>query len=360
MPGNRDREREPDLFDALRFSESESDEPTPNSEVDPAKPKASLTPETKLIPAKPPVVSLQEEEPEPESDELVVELPEIFERPHTESIDKYDSTDVITRHRLEEGPPPAPPARQGLSKRAAFGIAVLTQLLTIGLVVGAAFAFPKRTAGLLRSAAERLDPVPPDPEIVRAQTEEAARQLRLELIELEDIAVAKGDRDAFAELSRYAETLPETDPNFQAAEAGRQRVEHFWSSDPLGEPEPLDARALYAVEAESQLPQSVIIQVLRDSRQPVENRRRAARLLAGSTNPAAKQALYNTIRDDPDLSVVQAAFKSFRGLTGYPETSAFDARSLELWWARNEAEALNRSSPLETGENAVNIGPAEP
>ncbi|MFT5467937.1 MAG: hypothetical protein ACI8UO_003045 [Verrucomicrobiales bacterium] len=366
MPKNRDRD--PDLFDALRFSESEDSlEPTP---LDPLigpgghimtpaqKPNFPAAPAAVLKVAKPAVVALREAEPKPEADELVVELPLVFERPHSESLDQYDSTDVITRHRLDEGPPPPAPVRQGLSKRAAVGIALLTQVLTIGVVVGVAFLFPEPTAELFRSAAASLDPLPPpDPEIVKTEDENASRRLRVELIELEDRAVSQGERIAFSKLTNYAETLSESDSNFTAAQAGLRRVEHFYATEPFGEPEPLDARSIYAVATERDLPQSTVIQVLRDDRQPVELRRRAAWLLAGNASSSAKKALYGAIRNDADLSVVRQAFESFRGVTGYPETVAFDAAAIELWWARNEAAALGRSGPPETNGEAVNIGP---
>ncbi|MEM7011033.1 MAG: hypothetical protein AAF585_06065 [Verrucomicrobiota bacterium] len=353
MPDSRP---DADLFDALRYSESEG-----ASLVDPPKPKpAESTSSPVNNPVSTPNIQLKEDDPPLEPDELIVELPEVFERPHSPTVDQYEVSDVMTRHRIEEGPPPSPtPHREGMGIGSVVSVVFLTNVLIATIALTAAYFYPQKSATLLRQAAEKLDATP---EIV--ETEENLESVKLveqrfEVLDLEDRAVSEHDRNAYAELMQLTTDLEEGDPILAAARASVQRIEHYYASEPLGPPAALDSQAIYGAETEADLPQTIVIQVLRDDRQTPEARRRAAWLLGSNNSSPSKKALVNTIRNDDNLSVVLQAFDSFRTLTGYPSQDAFDARSVELWWARTEAAALGQNGPPAAADDRLRIGPEE-
>lgn len=351
MPDSRP---DTDLFDALRYSESEG-----AASVDPPKPKATKTSTSPVNkPVATPEVQLKEEDPPLEADELIVELPEVFERPHSPTLDQYEVSDVMTRHRLEEGPPPAPAhQRAGMSVGSVIGVVLLTNVLIGGIATLLVFFFPKESANWLRLAAERIDASPVVADAGEQLESVKLVERRFEVLELEDRAVSEHDRQAYAQLTKLTTELEESDPVLAAARASLQRIDHFYASEPFGPPAELDSRAIYGAETEEDLPQTIVIQVLRDDRQSPEARRRAAWLLSSNDSSPSKKALVNTIRDDENLSVVLQAFDSFRTLTGYPSKDAFDARSVELWWARTEAAALGQNGPPAAADDRLRIGP---
>lgn len=341
--------REPDLFDLLRFSEQADDleEPLVPTPFTPAPPSALSSP------AEPLKVRF-ELAPEPEEpDELVVDLPEVFERPHSPLLDEFDATETITRHRLDEGPPP--PAAAALRRVSGsgsgarlIGFSIATSAFFLLFLAFLAIVFPKSSADFFRSAANRLDPAAPAespaaPPAPVAQSDEANLRQRIELIALEDRAIAEGDRAAFVELERLANSPALAKPHRAAAQAGLIRVRRFFAATPAAETKPLDSRSIYGVDSETALPQPVVIQVLRDPRQPIDSRRRAAVLLAQNPTSPAKKALFNTIQDDPNLEVVKQAFAAFRSATDYPGQELFDFKAIDSWWTASQGGALGQN-----------------
>ncbi|MEM1297142.1 MAG: hypothetical protein AAGH89_17380 [Verrucomicrobiota bacterium] len=275
---------------------------------------------------------------------LVVELPDSFERPAAPMV----PPDAQIPH-----PAPAPQVvqvKRGFSGFGVFCMAIFAQLLLIGGLGTAAYFYPDEASKVLDKAAQYLnaDTENAAPEVVHWTPPEPESTLgaRIQILELEDRAIVRGDRTAFSELQRQAKLLESdsANPIYDAVHASLVRVRQLYQVSAQNTPPQLDAQAIFpGAEAEPDLPTASVIQVLRDRRHTAHSRERAAYLLANVNTPPAQKALFNTIQDDPNLQVVVQAFSSFRKSTGYPGHDCFDSEAVESWWYQNAPKILGQN-----------------
>ncbi len=273
---------------------------------------------------------------------LVVEFPDSFTR---------SAQPVVP---VEQVIPAADPqiveVSRGVSGVGVFFLAALAQLVILGALVGAAYVYPKEAGELLKTAAAYLDedsahadpaPItywtPPEPTSTLAA--------RIQVLELEDRAIVRGDRTAFAELQRQAGELENesANPIYDAVNASLVRIQQLYQMSVHNAPPALDAQAIFpGAQSEPDLPPASVIQVLRDRRHSAVSRERAAFLLSEVKTESAQKALFNTIQDDPNLQVVAQAFSSFQKSTGYPGYDWFDSKAVESWWYQNAPKILGQ------------------
>tara|TARA_R110002096_G_scaffold215310_9_gene403131 strand:+ start:45413 stop:46264 length:852 start_codon:yes stop_codon:yes gene_type:complete len=275
---------------------------------------------------------------------LVVELPESFERP---------SNPVVPPDSMVPSLEPVQQVvqvKRGFSGFGVFCMAIFAQILLIGGLGVAAYFYPKEASAILDKAAQYLDAEGEEatPQVVHWTPPEPESTLgaRIQILELEDRAIVRGDRTAFSELQRQAKLLESdsANPIYDAVHASLVRVRQLYHVSAQNTPPRLDAQAIFpGAEAEPDLPTASVIQVLRDRRHAAESRERAAYLLAEVNTPPAQKALFNTIQDDPNLQVVVQAFSSFCKSTGYPGHDCFDSEAVESWWYQNAPKILGQN-----------------
>ncbi len=277
----------------------------------------------------------------PDETNLVVDLPDSFQRPVERLVPPE------TGYGYEQ--PPAVEVKGGVSRFGAFFLAIFAQILVFGGLGAAAYFYPQESADALRKVAQLLDRegpttqaeatpwIPPEPTSTLGD--------RIQILELEDRAIYRGDRTAFAELQRRADLLEDdtANPIFDAVHASLVRIRQLYQVSAQNAPPVLDAQAIFpGAQTEPDLPTASVIQVLRDRRHSAPARERAAYLLADVKTAPAQKALFNTIQDDPNLQVVAQAFTSFRKSTGYPGNDWFNSEEVETWWFQNAPTILGR------------------
>lgn len=291
-----------------------------------------------------------------DEDDFVVELPPAFEQnpgvapPQQPYQQPYSQPGYQPDHEESHGHHPAPATGGqggGISGVAAFFLGMLAQLILLGCIGIALYVMPEPTGKFFQAAQAHFQVEEDAPEVsewdpsIEVDTDVVAR---MEILELEDRVIYGKERIAWDELVRQSQILNPADLTFDAVHASLKRIRLIYAIGGPGTPAPLDARVIFPGKtSESELPDTAIIQVLRDKRQPPEIRRRAAFLLADSTSPSATRALYDSIQDDPNLDVVKQAFTSFCGTTGYPGEDFLDTQSVASWWDTHKAGILGQN-----------------
>ncbi|MEO0444561.1 MAG: hypothetical protein AAF191_00650 [Verrucomicrobiota bacterium] len=227
----------------------------------------------------------------------------------------------------------------------AFLMALGTNLALILLVVVGMWAFPVESRALLRNIAQSVGLAPS--EELAAVPGVGASADRLEILELEDRAIFRGERTALEQLLRLSRELDPADLTYDAVQASLIRIGQRYQLSQGEIPAPLDPREILpGSDTEKDLPITAVVDVLRNRRQPATKRQRAAYLLSTARqSPSAQNALFHAIQDDPNLGVVRQSFQSFQELTGYPGRDPFDARAIDQWWARNAASFVGQTTP---------------
>jgi len=279
--------------------------------------------------------------------DFVVELPDAFERPYAGQRDRTAETmpqQLPSRH-AAPATPPERGARRGISGWGAFFLAIFSQVVVAGILVGLAYLFPEDAAWTLKKAAAFLNvesasgtsassaitaPVN-DP---NAPPLNPMLQARIEILELEDRAIFRKERTAFNELQRLGQSLDPADPRYDAVQASLLRIRRLFESYRNEEPAPLKVSALVpGMTMESELSRDVIITLLRDPRQEPGIRQRAAFLLGQAGTAPGVRALYESIQEDPNLGVVAEAFESLRGVSKFGGDDWSDMKALQSWWS---------------------------
>jgi len=255
--------------------------------------------------------------------------------------------ETVGRHHPQQ-PAAAAVEKSGLTAVGAFGMAMLANLVLLFLLASLVWAFPKETGGLVERIATRMGLASPanSPGAALVPGVDSAAD-RLEILELEDRAIFRGERTALEQLQRLSQELDPADLGYDAVQASLIRIRQRYQLSQGEIPPPLDAREILpGAETEKDLPVTAIVDVLRNRRQPPSKRQRAAYLLAHSRqSAAAKNALFHAIQDDPNLGVVRQSFQAFQELTGYPGRDFFDSDAIDRWWARNATSFIGQNTP---------------
>lgn len=277
--------------------------------------------------------------------DFVVELPDAFERPYGGSRDRANATMPQQLPSRAVHPPAAPDrgSRKGISGWGAFFLAIFSQVVVAGILVGLAYLFPDDASWALKKAAAFLKMEAATPAASSAITAPANNPnaaplnpmllARIEILELEDRAIFRKERTAFNELQRLSQTLDSADPRYDAVQASLLRIRRLFETYRSEEPPPLKVSALFPGKTmESELSRDLIVTLLRDPRQAPETRQRAAYLLGQARTAPGVRALYESIQEDPNLGVVAEAFDSLRGATKYGGDDWSDLKALQSWW----------------------------
>ncbi len=234
---------------------------------------------------------------------------------------------------------------KGVSAVGAFFIALLAQISLVGIIAAAAIAFPAETSLMVSHLrmhfAGRAVDRQPTSEVSAATLVPTDR--RLEILRLEDRAISRKDRGAWNLLQEKVAQVPVSHPDYEAIQASLIRIRLAYDRPELAEPPALDPREVFPTAAtEADIPLASLIQLLHDSKQSESKRQRCAYLLKRDNSPVARNALFQSIQEDPSLLVIHEAFESFQILTGYPGKNCFDAPGVARWWSRNAHGALGQ------------------
>ena len=282
-------------------------------------------------------------------DNFEVELPDNFERPaaaNSAVMSGPPSNPIAAATEKQQGGnlPPVIVQKSGVSRTGVFFLALTANLFLLATILAIGYFFPRQSHELLHLATTHLKTGGDSGAVPIFAPSGIDPKARIELLELEDRAVFRGDRTAYAELIRQSQTLDRLNPLFDSVHASLIRIHTIYQINTGPTPSPLQAHEILpGTRSEPELPAESLIQVMRDRRHESESRRRAAYLLANMKTPAAQKALYNTIQDDPNLNVVAQAFRSFQLSTGYPGKNPFDTDSVESWWFQNAATFLGQN-----------------
>ena len=95
-----------------------------------------------------------------------------------------------------------------------------------------------------------------------------------------------------------------------------------------------------SLDNEAELNTKQLIELLDNAEAKVDNRVRAAYLLADKRNSKAADALVKAVQTDPNLDVVREAAMTFSEMTGFKNEDLLNTDILLQWWKNNSDEVM--------------------
>ena len=93
-----------------------------------------------------------------------------------------------------------------------------------------------------------------------------------------------------------------------------------------------------SLDNETELNTDQLIELLDNAEAKVDNRVRAAYLLADKRNSKAADALVKAVQTDSNLDVVREAAMTFSEMTGFKNEDLLNTNILLQWWKNNSDE----------------------
>jgi hypothetical protein len=149
-----------------------------------------------------------------------------------------------------------------------------------------------------------------------------------------DQAIAEGSSEAMANLWTSLRD-PELEPIRQGVQAEIMRVQKAYVDESrLPADYRLPVRELFkgtSLRSEAELRPEELIALLKDTKQPVFVRARAAYVLGGHPVPSVGKALVDAMKNDPSLDVAREAHQTLQRFFGM-SAPLFHVAAAEAWW----------------------------
>ena len=199
--------------------------------------------------------------------------------------------------------------------------------------------------------AERIDSLSDELKSMAQTTEVSAKDVykelvylreRNRLINLGDSAIHESDRASLDQLLRVSEES-EDDRLRTGAASEILRVKFAYMNGLRRGTHTIPVGQLFpdsSLDNEAELNTKQLIELLDNAEAKVDNRVRAAYLLADKRNSKAADALVKAVQTDPNLDVVREAAMTFSEMTGFKNEDLLNTDILLQWWKNNSDEVM--------------------
>lgn len=163
---------------------------------------------------------------------------------------------------------------------------------------------------------------------------------RNKLITLGDSAIHNSDRASLDKLIRVSEES-EDDRLRTGASSEILRVKFAYMNGLRRGTHTIPVGQLFpdsSLDSETELNTDQLIQLLDNAEAKVDNRVRAAYLLADKRNSKAADALVKVVETDSNLDVVREAAMTFSEMTGFKNEDLLNTEVLLQWWKNNSEQ----------------------
>ncbi len=201
----------------------------------------------------------------------------------------------------------------------------------------------------LNVIAERIDSLSEEVKNMAQVTEVSAKDVykelvylreRNRLINLGDSAIHDSDRASLDQLLRVSEES-EDDRLRTGAASEILRVKFAYMNGLRRGTHTIPVGQLFpdsSLDNETELNTDQLIELLDNAEAKVDNRVRAAYLLADKRNSKAADALVKAVQTDSNLDVVREAAMTFSEMTGFKNEDLLNTNILLQWWKNNSDE----------------------